>query len=71
MKITMKAKLIELGGDDGQPCALFQRMDGGGMQVRADGNTFRVLTTEEEARELAPLLYRELDVTIDIVVAER
>lgn len=67
MKITMTAKLIEVGGDDGQPCAVFQRLDGAGMQVRTGGSTFKILTTVEEVRELAPLLYREIEITVSIV----
>jgi hypothetical protein len=65
MKITMTAKLIEVGGDDGRPCAVFQRLDGG-MEVGSNGSTFKILTTVDEVRELASLLYRDLAITVSI-----
>ncbi len=69
MKITMTAKLIEIGLEDGQPGAVFQRIidpENGLAQDHA-GPTFNVPMTKDECRELATLLYREIEITVSVV----
>lgn len=69
MKFTMTAKLIELGLEDGQPGAMFQRIvdPATGLAQDHSGPTFSLPLTEDECRELAPLLYREIEIGIGVV----
>lgn len=57
MKITIQAKLIELGGSEGQPLATFQV---------AGKQTFTLPFSMDELREVAPLLYSDLEIEVSV-----
>jgi hypothetical protein len=69
MKVGIRVRLLEVGGDDGQSYALFRRVvdPETGQSQEYSGPTFKVPMTVDQARGLAALLYREIDVTVDIV----